>query len=1151
MKKRALKKDIYMEIRKTLNRFLSIFLITALGVAFFAGIRASKPDMQLSADAFYDESNLMDLRVLGTLGLTDGDVEAIRQVEGVRDVMPVHSVDMFCQLPEDQVTAQVMSVPDLMNKIQVREGRMPEKENECLVDYKLLTSGKCKLGDTITLKSGSEDSTEDLVNRDTFTVVGAGTTSYYMSLDRGTTSIGSGSLDGFLVVQPSVFVQDFYTQICVTAEGARELTCYTDSYDDLVDELVERMEALEEERSTIRYAEVQKEGAEKIADAEKEIADGERKLEDAGEELEDARVKLADGEKKLADGRREIADGEKELAEKEQELLDGKQEIADGWKKINEAKEKLVLATIQYEKGYAQYEKGKARIDAGLQELEAGRAQYEQAKASLGMLDAGISQAQKGLDLLQPPLYERWQYLTAQENLSAEEQQDLLQLEGLKNQIEQDGKGSWGEKIAGAAAALSELHANRAAVVAGMKQYEDAKAQLDAGAAELAAAKKELDDASDQIDAGNSKAYYGEQDLKEAEAEIADGEQKIADARKELADGKAELLDAEKEYEDALKEFRDGEQEYEDARVESEEEIADARVKIADAKEELADLEQPKWYVLDRQYIQTYVEYGSDADRIGAIGEVFPVIFFLVAALVSLTTMTRMVEEQRTQIGTLKALGYGKGAIAAKYIIYALASSLTGSLLGLVVGQKILPEVIIGAYKILYNNLPVTLTPLNLRYSVAATLVAVLCTTGAALLACYKELNAVPAQLMRPAAPKAGKRVFLEYLPFLWRRLNFSQKAAVRNLIRYKKRFFMTVFGIGGCMALLLVGFGLKDSILTIGDGQYGEVFSYSGSIGIDKDAAEEERDALLSKVANDKRITHSMEARETAMDVEKAGVTKSAQLIVPRDPEELNDYIHLQDRESKESYALEDDSVIISEKLARLLEVSEGDQILLKEDDTEQVEVTVAHITENYFQHYIYMTKELYEKLYGEAPVWNEILLRTTQTDEEFEKAMQLEYMEADGVLDLTFISGTAERVANMLKSMDLVIYVLVVSAALLAFVVLYNLNNININERQRELATLKVLGFYDDEVSTYVNRENVMLTLIGAAVGVLMGIALHRFVLVTAEIDILMFGRIIAFRSYGYSILLTFVFSAIVNWVMFFKLRAINMVESLKSVE
>lgn len=1109
MKKRALRKEFYMEIRKTLNRFLSILLINALGVAFFAGVRASKPDMQISADAFYDESNLMDIRVLSTLGMTEEDAEAIEAVEGVKEVMPFYSVDMFGRLPDRQLNLQVMSLPDKMNRIHVREGRLPESRSECLVDYKLLTSGLCELGEELTLVSGTEDETSEIVNQETFTIVGAGTTSYYMSLDRGTTSIGSGSLDGFLVVLPEVFEQDYYTQICVTVEGAYELTCYTEEYDSLVDELVERIEEIEKERCEIRYAQVQEEGQEKLADAEAEVADGEKKLADAGAELEDARVKLADAEEKLADGRKELADGEAEFAEKEQELLDAKQEVADGWKELNEAKEELVKATFEIQRGYEQYEKGKAEIDAGYAQL----APYEE---QLAQIESRLEQVQKALDEIAQ---------ADNAGIPVDEQQ-RAELEGTKIQL---------------LSAKEQL----APVV------EENKTKLDAGAAALAAGKRELDAGSDQVDEGNREAYYAEQDLREAEEEIADGEIKLEDGRAELADARQTLKDAEKELADAKAEFADGEAEYEKALAENEETLADAKVKIADAKKELADLKEPEWYVLDRQYIQTYVEYGNDADRIGAIGEVFPAIFFLVAALVSLTTMTRMVEEQRTQIGTLKALGYGKGAIASKYIFYALLSSLLGSLLGLAAGQKILPTVIISAYQILYNNLPETLTPLSLEYSLTAAGVAVLCTTFAALAACYKELNAVPANLMRPAAPKSGKRVFLERVGFLWKRLTFSQKAAIRNLVRYKKRFFMTIFGIGGCMALLLVGFGLKDSILHIGNGQFGDVFAYDGAVGIDKDADAKERLELEEQIKGDERLTHYMETLEIAVDVEAGGAPRSAYLIVPGDAEELDHYIHLQNRETREHYTLDENGVIMSEKLATLLGVPEGDTVTLKEDETKAVEAKVAHITEQYFMHYVYMSEELYESLYGEEPDWNQWFIKTRQQDEDFEEELRTDYIQYEAVSDVDFISGTAERVADMLRSMDLIIYVLVIAAGLLAFVVLYNLNNININERRRELATLKVLGFFDPEVSAYVNRENVLLTVIGTGVGVFLGILLHRFVIKTAEIDMLMFGRTIAPKSYVYSVLLTFVFSALVNGAMFFKLRKIDMVESLKSVE
>lgn len=1106
MKKRALKKDFYMEIRKTLNRFLSILLINALGVAFFAGVRAAEPDMKLSADAYYDESNLMDIQIMGSLGMTEEDLAAISEIDGVKEAMAFYSVDMFCQMQSEQLNMQVMSIPDPVNKIQVQVGRMPQSEDECLVDYQLIESGRCRVGDTLTLKSGSEEETEDLIHRDSFTVVGAGTTSLYMSLQRGTTSIGNGSLSGFMVVQPSVFAADYYTQICVTVDGAREMISYSDEYDDYVDLVEEKIEAMEAQRCEIRYAQVQEEGWDKIAEAEADVAEGEEKLADAKEELEDAKQKLADARVELENGKKELADGEKEFREKEQEFLDGKQELADGWEELNEAKADLVLATYKYERGYAQYEEGKAEIDAGYAQLNGLKEAKDGYEQILG------AELLYGVPMEAEKAAIRQQLSQAVPDMGQDDNTYLIQLETL----------------------ISETQKT-----------------LDAGAQELEEARQQLVLAEAQIDYGNKEAYEAELELKDAEVELADGEQKLNDARVELADAKKTLADAEAELADAEVELAEGEQEYEEARVENEGKIADAKIKIADAKEELDDLDEAEWYVLDRNYTQIYVEYSANADRIGAIGKVFPMIFFLVAALVSLTTMTRMVEEERTQIGTMKALGYGKWDIASKYMLYALLSSLLGSLIGLVFGQKVFPWVIINAYKMMYVNMPQILLPLHWEYSIMATLAAVCSTTLAAWSACYKELNAVPAKLMRPAAPKAGKRVFLEHMSFLWHRLNFSQKAAVRNLIRYKKRFFMTIFGIGGCMALLLVGFGLQDSITYIGDAQYGEIFRYDGIIGLEKDVKDDQMEELISQMTGDARITNHMYGRETALEVETDGSPQMAYLIIPESTEELGTYFRLADRVTREVYMLDTEGVIINEKLAKLLSVSEGDTIVLKEDDTERVEVTVSHIAENYSMNYIHMDAAVYEKLYGKAPTWNQIYITDTLESEEQENSLKEAYMKLDAVSDVTYISTMADQMTDILTCMDLIILVLIVSAGLLAFVVLYNLNNININERKRELATLKVLGFHDKEVLDYVNRENVMLTVLGALAGVGLGIVLHHFVIVTAEIDTMMFGREIQPMSFVYSILLTFLFSAVINGAMFFKLRVIDMVESLKSVE
>ena len=1120
MKKKALRKEFYMEVRRTWNRFLSLLLITALGVAFFSGIRAAQPDMELSADRYYQETQLMDVSVQGTLGVTEEDVESIAALEGVRNAVPCYSMDMFGTVKDEQLNLEVMSIPEQLNLLTLQEGRMPEAEDECVVDYELVKEGSVAIGSKVVLRSADEDlETEDILGVSEFTVTGAVTSPYYISLERGNTSIGNGTLNGFLAVPESAFVMDYYTEICVEIEKAASASGYSDAYEKLSDAVVERIEEIADGRCEIRYAEVQEEGRQEIADARQEIEDARQELADAEQELADGRAELADAKQELEDGKKELADGEAEFAEKEQEYLDARQQTADGWEQADRGRRDIISAERQLEGGWAQYEEGKKQIEEGYAALAPYEEQYAQLQEGEAQLQAGIGQLESGLAEIEAGLGQIETVLEQIEALEAmpEEQRPegseelIAQKEGLIAQ-----KTGLEAKKAELEPQLTEAQTQLAACQQGIAQLapviESTKAELDAGAEQLAESKKQLDAAQAQIDEANGEISKAVEQLSEAEHELADAEVQLADGRAELEE---------------------------------------ARQEIADGEQELADMEVPEWYVLDRQYIASFADYGQNADRIGAIGRVFPAIFFLVAALVCLTTMTRMVEEERTQIGTLKALGYSRGSIAAKYILYALISSLLGSLIGLVAGQKALPAVIMTAYRILYPDLPYMLTPLNLQYSVMATGAAVLCTTLAAWAACYKELFAVPAELMRPAAPRAGKRVFLERVGFIWKRLNFSRKAAVRNLIRYKKRFFMTIFGIGGCTALLLVGFGLKDSVSYIGEGQFEEVFAYDGSIIFDADAGEAQQGELAEAVAADERITDSARMLETAVDVEKDGVLKSAYLIVPEQEKELRDYVQLQDRKTREAWELDGDGIIVSEKLANLLGVSEGSTVTLSEDDTGHVEAVVSHVTENYFMHYIYMSRELYEKLYEKEPEWNTLFLHTTQTDEAFEEGIQEDYMGLDAVLSVSFISGMAKTVDDMLGSMNVVIAVLVISAGMLAFIVLYNLNNINISERKRELATLKVLGFFDREVSAYVNRENIMLTAIGMAVGLLLGLALHRFVMTTVETDTIMFGRVIRWYSYVFSGLLTIVFSMIVSGVQFFKLKKIDMVESLKSVE
>lgn len=1129
MGKKSLRKDFYMEIKKSFNRFVSILLIVALGVAFFSGVRAAEPDMRLSADQFYDESNLMDIRVLSGLGMTEADVEEIADVKGVSEVMPAYSADVLCGTAEKQLILKMMSKPEEINKISITEGRLPEKSGECLADTAFIKESGYGLGDKITVHSGSEEEIEDTLNQTEYTIVGIGTTSYYLSLERGTSKIGSGVVSGFAVILPEDFSLSAYTEVYLTVEGAAALTCYTDEYDNYIDTVVERLEDISAGRCEIRYAEVIREAKEKISDGEQEISDAEWELQEAWQEIEDARAELEEGKQKLSDAKKELEDGEleisdakKEIADKLKELEDGKSEVFDGWQEAENGRQDLLDGWWELQNARESIEEAKKSLDEGKKQIAAGEAEFEAGKKELANREKQFAQLKELAELL-----------GGVENLPPEQQEAYYQLEaGIKQGREQLGK------------AESGLLEARASIAEGEAAVREAESQLAEGFEKLSEGEEELAQGELELLEGQSEVITGSEKLEEAQEELAKAE-------KELLDGKKELAEKEKELADANKELADGVREYEEAKLEADEKLLEAKEKIADAKEAVSDLKLPEWYVLDRQYIQTYVEYGQDAERIGAIGKVFPLIFFLVAALVSLTTMTRMVEEERTQIGTLKALGYGNFSIALKYLLYALAASLLGSVGGFLIGQKLLPVVIIQAYKILYNNLPAVTAPLHFYYSFTATVAAVACTTVSAFLACYKELAAMPARLMRPAAPKAGKRVFLEKLSFVWKHLNFTYKATLRNLIRYKKRFFMTVFGIGGCTALLLVGYGVKDSIMSIGTLQFGEIRIYNAAITLEEDAEIHEKQELENMLENDERVEQFLYAKESSVDVGFGEVEKSAYLVVPSDSEKFSEFIILRDRLSEAEYNLSSEGVIITEKLASLLDVKEGDSMYIKDGDTDELEVKVTAIVENYFMHYVYMTPEYYEQLFGEKIIYNEILTGNIQNDEDFENIFQSEYMEFKAVAGVTFISGTAERIENMLKSMDAVIYVLVISAGLLAFIVLYNLNNINMNERKRELATIKVLGFYDGEVSAYLYRENIFLTIIGALAGIVIGIVLHRFVILTAEIDMLMFARDIMPISYLYSMLFTFGFSIFVNIVMHFKLKKVDMIESLKSVE
>lgn len=1234
--KNAKRKDFFVEIWHSMNRFLSILFIVALGVAFFAGIRSTRPDMELSADLYYDETNLLDIRIVGTLGLTEDDVEAVRALPETEYAEGAYTTDILCEGADRELTVRIFSVTDRINEFTLLEGRMPEGPGECLMDRGKAYQGQFGLGDTVKVYSGTDEELSDTLEGDTFTIVGIGMSSRYLSLERGTTTVGNGSLDAFMAVTPDNFCMDVYTDIYVRTKQGKEFLSYSDEYQDYIDRITEEIEdTLSDARCAIRYHEVVSEADRKLNDARRELtektAETDRKLDDAARQIADAQTKidegkadiekgradlekgkrdlekakidLEDGKRTLAEREQELADAKVTLAEKTQELEDGKVTLADSEQELEDAKKEVAdkekeLADakkefdetfptarmelddgwLEYEIGLEEYEEGKEELEEQQENLKEGWREY---KKNAPEVEQNLKKALNGLLAMGIPLD-----MTSGEISKIKVESFEIDAYAPYLEMIPGGEGAvLVEAVRTVQTAYETLTYGDEAVKEGKKELAKAKKELtkakkklDQGEMKLKNARRKLDEGEEQLADARQKIADGEQEVADAKQDIADGEIKIADANQEIADGEVKIAEAhrdiadgeakipkaekdiakgEADIRDAQKKLDEGEADLADARIkygdskqEAEEKIADARSKIDDAQKDIDEIKEPEWYVLDRNSIQTYVEFGSDAERIGAIGEVFPFIFFLVAALVSLTTMTRMVEEQRLQIGTLKALGYGKWSIASKYIGYALAATLAGSILGAVVGEKLLPYVIMTAYFILYENLPVMATPFNLYYALLASGLALACTVLATVFSSYRELLAPPAALMRPVPPKQGKRVLLEYVTPLWRRLKFIQKATVRNLFRYKKRCLMTVFGTGGCMALLLVGFGLNDSISTLGEKQYNDIWTYDVLVQTDDEADEEEQNALRTFVSQGNAEAW-LRVEETIMDVSANDVTKEAYLFVPEDLAAVDRFVHLRNRESHKEYVLDDDHVLITEKLAGLLEIGEGDTIYLKEDEGVRYPVVVGGIAENYLHHYVYMTPALYKKVYGKVPRYNAMFLGVNDLDDETQNRLGTELTSFDSVMAVTFIGTMRGQINDMLDSLNVVIWVLIISAGLLAFVVLYNLNNININERQRELATMKVLGFYNPELAAYVYRENVMLTILGSMVGVVMGFFLHRYVMTTVEVDMLMFGRQIRPISYVYSVLMTYAFSSFVNFVMYYKLKRIDMVESLKSVE
>lgn len=1073
-------KDIFREIKISLGRFLSILCIVAIGVAFFAGIKASAPDMKNSADTYFDKYNVQDIQVYSTIGLTKKDVAAIKKIKGVKSVQPSFSMDTLSQIDSTQMVIKVISygIDQKMNKIRVVEGRMPERENECLVEASSATNklyGTFHIGDTIKLQSGTDEALSKSLKHTKYKIVGTCYNPNYLSYEKGSSNIGSGTVNSFIYIQNTNVLKDYYTEVDVCVKGAKDLDCYSDEYFDVVDPVLKKIKKISNKQIDARIQSYQSELDEKKQEATDKFKDAENQFNDAQNKIDSGLSEIQSNELKLQNSKDQINQGWNEYYANLQ-LLDNIPTLQNAIAQIEESEKKLPELLSQ-----------KEQVENGLQQINAE-----------GDLNTKRTLIQNAIDFIDIALKKLENYPDSSDaetiRIKLNEKKELLQ--GQLSLIDQ------------AIAKKAELEAILPQIQSGIEQIQAGvakKAELQSQLNQLLNAKNELNNAYVSLISG--------------QAQYEDGVSKIEDAKNELNKSIEQLTLSKAEFNiqkhDALRE------------------LSDAQLEI--------DKMEGKWIVLDRNSHYSYRDYGACADRMDGIAKVFPVFFFLVAALVCMTTMTRMVDEQRNEMGTLKALGYSKLQIASKYIIYALIASILGSILGCSLGMYLFPTVIFNAWNTLYN-----IDQIKFLFQPGLILLASGSVTGITLLATlysiYSELIEMPSQLMRPKAAKAGKKILLERITFIWKRLSFLQKVTARNIFRYKKRFFMTIIGIAGCSALLVAGFGINDSISDIVNQQYNVIYHYDATVSA-------KTSEITSQIKSLKGIKDVYEEDHLAVTTKIENKDISTTVHIISNDKKFKDFCTLFN--GNKEFDLDDSSVLISQKMATKLNKKAGDTIKIKDANNKVIKAKIKGVFTNYVGHHIYVSESLYKSWNTNAKTTHIYLIKSKKTTKKFERNLGNKIMNIDGVQSVTFYSSLQKNFKDMIKSISYIVVVLVISAACLAFVVLYNLSNVNISERKREIATIKVLGFTRKEVDAYINRETILLTILGSLIGLGIGIGLHHLIMNLAEMDDIMFGRTINSISYVISFVMTIGFNAIINLCMHKKLNNIQMVESLKAVE
>ena len=1144
MNYKALWKDTFREIPKSIMRFLAILIIIFLGVGFYVGISATSPDMISTVDEYFKETNLRDFHVQSTYGLTTDDINALNDMDDITTVGQ-YAYDFYVEDYNQTIRLYSYDADNgqTINKYQLETGRLPENPGEIALDTREVFLSDVEIGDQITLATGeSNGEPEEHLTQQTFEVVGFVNTPLYIThASRGFTTIGGGTLAGFGVILESDYDTDFYSEANLVIDGNKNFEVFSDEYEAFVDPYDEKLTDLLSERASIRTTTILEDAQTEIDDGWTELEEGEQELADAEQELTDARAELDDGWAEYQDGRAEF---EAEIADAEAEIDRNEVKLQETIQDLKNQRQDLINQRADLQAQLDELNASEPEINAALDELDSQEANLMTTRAQLIEVQDGLNELDTQMEQVEAAGFELEEAFLAADTdeeaeaigvLIAENEMAQATIRQQREQIEQafDTPGL----------TVAQVQGQISAIDSGLSEITETRTELETT---LSTGRDQLRDGINQITAGIAQLDEG---LEQANA----GYDEIEEARNLL---ETETIEAQTELDDALRELEEAEVEYTDGLATFEEEretalddLAEGRADLEEAEADLAELEDPDYFSTRRSEDNTYIEYKDNTDRLAIIAAVFPVFFFLIAIFISFTTMTRMVDEEREFIGIMKALGYPNRKILTKFITYSVLATTLGTVLGLIAGYTLIPMLIFFAYGSMYN-LPSVHLKQYTTYTIIATVAAFASTVGASLFAVRHSLKSNAATLLQPKAPKSGTHIWLEKFPFIWERLSFNYKITFRNVFRYKSRMFMTIFGVAGSTGLVLTGFGISDSISSIPDTQYTELNHFQAYVALNTTSSEEELEQYLERVEENEEITDSILTFQESITIERDDVnTQEGTIFVPMEPNQLEEFVTLRHFDTGEIYTLDDAGAYITQKLAQLFDIGVGDTLPILNADDEEWTVEVAGIVENYVGHIIYMSPNYYESVTTSGEIEPSLQLVKFDTDAVDQNDIGRQLIEEDTVAGITYATDVYDAFSDTLSSLELITQILVVAAAALAFIVLYNLTNINVSERERELSTIKVLGFHDFEVTMYIYRENIILTFLGILFGCLFGTVLQRFIMTTMEVDSLVFGKVIHMSSYLYSIVLTIIFTLIVMVVIHFQLKRIDMVEALKA--